>query len=69
MRPLLENTALRADEAVITAAVNHLQETLQIRKSSPLFRLPTAEGRPSAPHLLQHRPCSNSRRHRHGLVR
>ena len=43
MRPLLENTALRADEAAITAAVDHLQETLQIRQSSPLFRLPTAE--------------------------
>ena len=43
MRPLLENTALRTNEAAITAAVNHLQEVLQIRQSSPLFHLQTAD--------------------------
>lgn len=43
MRPLLANPALQATEADILAASAHFQEMVAIRKSSPLFRLPTAE--------------------------
>ena len=43
MRPLLANPDLQATEADILAASNHFREMLAIRKSSPLFRLQTAE--------------------------
>jgi len=42
-RPLLGNTALRPNTAQITGASSVFQEYLQIRKSSALFRLTTAE--------------------------
>ncbi|EYF03059.1 pullulanase-type alpha-1,6-glucosidase [Chondromyces apiculatus] len=40
---LLANPALQVDQAHIVGAVAHFQEVLQIRRSSPLFRLETAE--------------------------
>lgn len=43
MRPLLADPELKPSQADILMAVAHFQETLQIRKSSRLFRLPTAE--------------------------
>ncbi len=43
MRPLLTQTALRTNEAAVTAAVAHLREMLEIRQSSPLFHLQTAD--------------------------
>ena len=42
MAPLLADPGLDPDPAYIMAAVDHFQEMLQIRRSSPLFRLPTA---------------------------
>ena len=42
MQPLLANPALDPDPTQIGAAVDHFQEMLQVRRSSPLFRLPTA---------------------------
>ena len=42
-RPLLGNTTLRPNTAQITGASSVFQEYLQIRKSSALFRLTTAE--------------------------
>jgi pullulanase-type alpha-1,6-glucosidase len=42
MRPLLANPNLRATPADIEAARRHFLEALQIRRSSPLFRLRTA---------------------------
>jgi pullulanase-type alpha-1,6-glucosidase len=41
MQPLLADPGLDPDPAHIGAAVDHFQEMLQIRRSSPLFRLPT----------------------------
>jgi pullulanase/glycogen debranching enzyme len=41
--PLLGNPDLKPTQENILAAVAHFQETLQIRKSSPLFRLQTAD--------------------------
>lgn len=41
MDPLLANTALDPATADMNAAAAHLREILRIRKSSPLFRLPT----------------------------
>jgi pullulanase-type alpha-1,6-glucosidase len=41
MQPLLANPALDAAPGNIMAAADHLQEMLQIRRSSRLFRLPT----------------------------
>jgi pullulanase-type alpha-1,6-glucosidase len=41
--PLLANPALKPSQENILAALAHFQEILQIRKSSPLFRLQTAE--------------------------
>ena len=43
MAPLLANPELAPGPQDITAALMHFQETLQIRMSSPLFRLQTAE--------------------------
>lgn len=43
MQPILANTDLRVSEADILAGVMHFREMLAIRKSSPLFRLQTAE--------------------------
>ncbi len=43
MRPLLTDPALQAVETDIVAASTHFREMLAIRKSSPLFRLRTAE--------------------------
>ena len=43
MRPLLANPALKPGRAEILQAVAHVREMLQIRKSSRLFRLRTAE--------------------------
>ena len=43
MRPLLANNSLQPQLEDITKTVKHLQEVLAIRKSSPLFRLETAE--------------------------
>ncbi|NDJ84635.1 MAG: pullulanase-type alpha-1,6-glucosidase [Chloroflexi bacterium] len=43
MRPLLAQEGITPEQADILQAVDHLQEMLQIRKSSPLFRLETAE--------------------------
>ncbi len=43
MAPLLGNPALKPGPADILAAAAHFQEMLQIRKSSPLFRLQTAD--------------------------
>jgi pullulanase len=43
MRPLLANPDLNPEQADILSSVAHLREMLQIRKSSPLFRLTTAE--------------------------
>ena len=42
MAPLLADPGLDPDPAHIMAGVDHFQEMLQIRRSSPLFRLPTA---------------------------
>ncbi len=42
-RPILANTALAPDSAQITSAASVFKEFLQIRKSSPLFRLTTEE--------------------------
>ncbi len=41
--PLLANPDLRPTSEHILSAVNHFQEMLQVRRSSPLFRLPTAQ--------------------------
>lgn len=41
MKPLLADTALDPSAADMTAAAAHMREILRIRKSSPLFRLPT----------------------------
>lgn len=41
--PLLANPDLAVDSSHIRRAVDHLREMLEIRKSSPLFRLQTAE--------------------------
>ncbi len=43
MAPLLGNPDLAVSSQDILAAVSHFQEVLRIRKSSPLFRLQTAE--------------------------
>jgi pullulanase/glycogen debranching enzyme len=43
MQPLLADPALKPGEDDILASAMHLREMLQIRKSSPLFRLRTAE--------------------------
>jgi pullulanase len=43
MKPLLADPNLKASKADIMNATAHFQEMLQIRKSSPLFRLATAE--------------------------
>lgn len=43
MQPILSNPDLQVSETDILNAVNHFQEMLQIRKSSPLFRLRTAD--------------------------
>lgn len=43
MQPLLANPKLKATPADIANARDHFREMLQIRKSSPLFRLQTAE--------------------------
>lgn len=43
MLPLLANSALLPTPSDILSSLNHLQEMLQIRHSSPLFRLTTAE--------------------------
>lgn len=43
MQPLLARTDLKPNHEQILRAVEHFQEMLQIRKSSPLFRLQTAE--------------------------
>jgi pullulanase-type alpha-1,6-glucosidase len=40
MQPLLANPALQVSPGEIQAAAEHFREILQIRKSSPLFRLP-----------------------------
>ncbi len=42
MQPLLANPALKATPADIARARDHFREMLQIRRSSPLFRLQTA---------------------------
>ncbi|MCB0232543.1 MAG: pullulanase-type alpha-1,6-glucosidase, partial [Anaerolineae bacterium] len=43
MKPFLANPALQADATAITQSVEHLRTMLAIRKSSPLFRLHTAD--------------------------
>jgi pullulanase len=43
LKPLLANPALKPGKADILNAVEHFRELLRIRKSSPLFRLQTAE--------------------------
>lgn len=43
IRPLLANPALRVSEADILATLTHFETWAQIRRSSPLFRLRTAE--------------------------
>lgn len=43
LKPLLANPALKPAKADILSAVEHFRELLRIRKSSPLFRLQTAE--------------------------
>jgi pullulanase-type alpha-1,6-glucosidase len=43
MRPILARTDLKPGRAEILRAVAHLREMLRIRKSSPLFRLRTAD--------------------------
>jgi pullulanase-type alpha-1,6-glucosidase len=43
MQPLLANPHLKPAQADILAAVEHFREMLAIRKSSPLFRLQTAD--------------------------
>ena len=43
MQPLLANPDLQPTQADILRAVEHFQELLQIRQSSPLFRLQTAD--------------------------
>ncbi len=43
MRPLLTNANIYPTQVNILSSVNHLQEMLQIRKSSPLFRLATEQ--------------------------
>ncbi|MHB8626052.1 MAG: pullulanase-type alpha-1,6-glucosidase [Aggregatilineales bacterium] len=43
MKPLLANPALKPAPADIQFAVAHFEEMLKIRKSSPLFRLTTAQ--------------------------
>ena len=43
MQPLLANPALKPTRDNILAAAAHFREMLKIRKSSPLFRLRTAE--------------------------
>jgi pullulanase len=43
MGPLLADPALKPDKSEIVDAVDHFRELLEIRKSSPLFRLRTAE--------------------------
>lgn len=43
MKRYLANSALSADKAAISQSVEHLRTMLAIRKSSPLFRLRTAE--------------------------
>ncbi|MCX7854283.1 MAG: DUF3372 domain-containing protein, partial [Caldilineales bacterium] len=43
MQPFLANSAYKPAQADILKSVNHLREMLRIRKSSPLFRLETAE--------------------------
>jgi pullulanase-type alpha-1,6-glucosidase len=42
-KPLLANPALKPSRTLIEASTLHFQEMLRIRKSSPLFRLRTAE--------------------------
>lgn len=43
MQPILGNPALKPSPADIMNAMSHFREFLQIRKSSPLFRLQTAQ--------------------------
>jgi pullulanase/glycogen debranching enzyme len=43
MRPLLANPALRASPADIAFARDYFRDMLRIRRSSPLFRLRTAD--------------------------
>ena len=43
IQPLLANPALKPAKADLLAGVAHFEELLQIRRSSPLFRLRTAE--------------------------
>jgi pullulanase-type alpha-1,6-glucosidase len=43
MRELLNNPALKPEPKHILKTLNHFEEMLKIRKSSPLFRLTTAE--------------------------
>ena len=43
MQPLLANPDLQPSQSDILRAVEHFQEVLQIRQSSPLFRLQTAD--------------------------
>jgi pullulanase len=43
MGPLLANPALKAGRPQITRALEHFEEMIRIRKSTPLFRLRTAE--------------------------
>jgi pullulanase-type alpha-1,6-glucosidase len=43
LSPLLEDPNLRASEADILSAAEHFREMLALRRSSPLFRLRTAE--------------------------
>lgn len=43
LKPLLANPALKPSKANILDAVEHFRELLRMRKSSPLFRLQTAE--------------------------
>lgn len=43
MQPLLANPALKPDPATIAATYAHVREMLTIRRSTPLFRLRTAE--------------------------
>ncbi|QTF90922.1 pullulanase-type alpha-1,6-glucosidase [Halomonas sp. BM-2019] len=42
MAPLLADPALKPERPSILATVRHFREVLEIRQSSPLFRLPTA---------------------------
>ncbi len=56
MRPLLADPALKPAKADILHAVAHFREMLQIRKSSPLFRLQTAQEVNTRLHFLNTGP-------------